>query len=46
MLGEVAYRALERSWFQKGFLHRCHRPESGGGIVHLIKAREAASTAA
>jgi hypothetical protein len=37
MLGEVAYRALERSWFQKWFVHRRHRPESGGGIVHLIR---------
>ena len=37
MLGEVAYRALERSWYQKWFVHRRHRPESGGGIVHLIK---------
>ena len=47
MLGEVAYRALERSWYQKWFVHRRHRPESGGGIVQLIKtAREAASTEA
>jgi hypothetical protein len=37
MLGEVAWRALERSWYQKWFVHRRHRPESGGGIVHLIK---------
>jgi hypothetical protein len=37
MLGEVACRALERSWYQKWFVHRRHRPESGGGIVHLIK---------
>jgi hypothetical protein len=37
MLGEVAYRALERSWYQKWFVHRRHRPESGGGIVHLIR---------
>jgi len=37
MLGEVAYRALERSWYQKWFVHRRHRPESGGGIVQLIK---------
>jgi hypothetical protein len=37
MLGEVAYRALERSWYQKWFVHRRHRPESGGGLVHLIK---------
>jgi hypothetical protein len=37
MLGEVACRALERSWYQKWFVHRRHRPESGGGIVQLIK---------
>jgi hypothetical protein len=37
MLGEVACRALERSWYQKWFVHRRHRPESGGGIVELIK---------
>jgi hypothetical protein len=43
MLGEVAYRALERSWFQKWFVHRRHRPESGGGIVHLIKSGQGSS---
>ena len=43
MLGEVAYRALERSWFQKWFVHRRHRPESGGGIVHLIKTGQGSS---
>jgi len=37
MLGEVACRALERSWYQKWFVHRRHRPESGGGIAELIK---------
>jgi hypothetical protein len=37
MLGEVAYRALERSWFQKWLVHRRTRPEGGGGLVHLIK---------
>jgi hypothetical protein len=37
MLGEVAYRALERSWYQKWFVHRRHRPGSGGGIVHLVR---------
>jgi hypothetical protein len=37
MLGEVAYRALERSWYQKWFVHRRTRPEGGGGLVHLIK---------
>jgi hypothetical protein len=29
--------ALERSWYQKWFVLRLHRPESGGRIVHLIK---------
>jgi hypothetical protein len=43
MLGEVAYRALERSWFQKWFVHRRHRPESGGGIVHLIRTGQGSS---
>jgi len=37
MLGEVAYRALERSWFQKWFVHLRTRPEGGGGLVHLVK---------
>jgi hypothetical protein len=37
MLGEVAYRALERSWYQKWFVHRRTRPEGGGGLVHLTK---------
>ena len=43
MLGEVAYRALERSWYQKWFVHRRHRPESGGGIVQLIKTGQGGS---
>ncbi len=46
MLGEVAYRALERSWFQKWFVHRRHRPESGGGIVQLIKTGQGSRGAA
>jgi hypothetical protein len=36
MLGEVAYRALERSWYQKWFVHRRTRPEGGGGLVDRI----------
>jgi len=44
MLGEVAYRALERSWYQKWFVHRRHRPESGGGIVQLIKTGQGSRT--
>jgi hypothetical protein len=43
MLGEVACRALERSWYQKWFVHRRHRPESGGGIAHLIKTGKGSS---
>jgi hypothetical protein len=43
MLGEVACRALERSWYQKWFVHRRHRPESGGGIAHLIKTGQGSS---
>ena len=43
MLGEVAYRALERSWYQKWFVHRRHRPESGGGIVQLIRTGQGSS---
>ena len=43
MLGEVAYRALERSWYQKWFVHRRHRPESGGGIVHLVRTGQGSS---
>jgi len=43
MLGEVACRALERSWYQKWFVHRRHRPESGGGIAQLIKSGQGSS---
>ena len=37
MVGEVAARALERSWFQKWFVHRRARPEVAGTIAHLTK---------
>jgi hypothetical protein len=36
-LGEVATRALKAVWYQKWCVHLRHRPESGGGIVQLIK---------
>jgi len=36
-LGEIAARALDRVWYQKWMVHLRHRPESGGGLVHLIK---------
>jgi hypothetical protein len=36
-LGAVARAALNAVWYQKWIIHLRHRPESGGGIVHLIK---------
>ncbi len=36
-IGEVAARALDVVWWQKWVVHLRHRPESGGGIVHLIE---------
>jgi len=39
-LGEIAARALDRVWYQKWIIHLRHRPESGGGIVHLIETGE------
>lgn len=36
-LAAVASEALKAVWYQKWFVHLRHRPESGGGIVHLIK---------
>jgi len=36
-LGEIAARALDVVWYQKWLVHLRHRPESGGGLVHLIE---------
>lgn len=36
-LGAVARTALNAVWYQKWIVHLRHRPESGGGIVHLMK---------
>ena len=36
-LGEIAARALDVVWYQKWVVHLRHRPESGGGLVQLIK---------
>jgi hypothetical protein len=36
-LALVAKIALNAVWFQKWIVHLRHRPESGGGIVHLIR---------
>ncbi len=43
MLGMVAKIALNAVWYQKWVVHLRHRPESGGGLVHLIKNGEAFS---
>lgn len=37
MLGSVAAAALKAVWYQKWWVHLRHRPESGGGLVHLLK---------
>lgn len=36
-LGAVARAAINAVWYQKWVVHLRHRPESGGGIVHLMK---------
>jgi hypothetical protein len=45
-LGAVAKAALNAVWYQKWVVHLRHRPESGGGIVHLIKNPQLGSTQA
>jgi hypothetical protein len=37
-LGTMAKIALNAVWYQKWPVHLRHRPESGGGLVHLIKS--------
>jgi hypothetical protein len=36
-LGAVARAAINAVWYQKWAVHLRHRPESGGGIVQLLK---------
>jgi len=36
-LGEIAARALDVVWYHKWIVHLRHRPEAGGGLVHLIQ---------
>ena len=36
-LAAVAVEAIKAVWYQKWWVHLRHRPESGGGIVHLMK---------
>jgi hypothetical protein len=37
VLGQIAKLALNSCWYQKWVVHLRHRPESGGGLVHLIR---------
>ncbi len=37
-LAAVARVAINAVWYQKWVVHLRHRPESGGGIVHLMKS--------
>lgn len=37
-LGAVARAAINAVWYQKWLVHLRHRPESGGGIVQLLKS--------
>ena len=37
VIAQVAKVALNAVWYQKWFVHLRHRPESGAGLVHLIK---------
>jgi hypothetical protein len=39
-LGAVARTALNTVWYQKWLVHLRHRPESGGGLVHLNKTNQ------
>ena len=36
-VGAIAARALDVVWYHKWMVHLRHRPESGGGIVHLMQ---------
>jgi hypothetical protein len=42
-LGRVARVAINAVWYQKWIVHLRHRPESGGGIVELIKTGQGAN---
>jgi len=42
-LAAVAGVAIRSVWYQKWWVHLRHRPESGGGIVHLQKSGQGGS---
>lgn len=39
-LGAVARAAINAVWYQKWLVHLRHRPEAGGGLVHLLKTNQ------
>ncbi|MGA7625036.1 MAG: vanadium-dependent haloperoxidase [Candidatus Acidiferrales bacterium] len=41
MHGEFALRALKAVWYAKWFVHRTLRPEAYGGLVQMMKTRQA-----
>ena len=41
MHGEFALRALKAVWYAKWFVHRTLRPEAYGGLVDMMKTRQA-----
>jgi hypothetical protein len=40
-LAAAAAEAIKAVWYQKWWVHLRHRPESGGGIVHLMNTGQA-----
>jgi hypothetical protein len=45
VLAQVAKCALNACWYQKWVVHLRHRPEAGGGMVHMIKTGAATFSA-
>jgi hypothetical protein len=39
-LAAVARAAINAVWYQKWLVHLRHRPEAGGGLVHLLKTNQ------
>src|ERR1700758_1732433 len=42
-LAAAAAEAIKAVWYQKWWVHLRHRPESGGGIVYLMKTGQSGS---
>lgn len=43
-VGEVSTKALNAVWYQKWFVHLRPRPETTGGLVHLVKTGQGSKT--